>query len=110
MRLCQLPRRPSELWALSDSGYSPAICLDFDFAVLDYWDDYQRHANEEKPVPAPKPLGKGMALGPKYKTNEEIFLLYAPPEPDEVRASDILEPEEIDGLLDYLDETSGPTF
>ena len=105
-----MPRRPSELWELKTAGFSSETCLDFDLAVLDYWDNYQAKASQQKPVPAGPPLGKNMTMGPKYETNEDIFLLYRPPVDDEVAASDILEPDEIEGLLEYLDETTDSMF
>jgi len=80
-RLSQWPQRPSQILNLSGEGFSPAQCLDFDFAVGDFWDWLREKQDEQVPVPAGPELRKGMKLGPKYQTLEQIFELYGAPEP-----------------------------
>jgi hypothetical protein len=78
-RLSQWPRRPSELLNLSGEGYSPEQCLDYDFAVGDYWDWLKAKQDEQKPVREQRELPRGYAWGPKYDTMEQIFDLFDRP-------------------------------
>lgn len=77
MQLSQLPRRPSEIWNLAQSGLSPERCLDFDFAVLDFWDWFQ-HKSEEKVIVKDrgKQPKKGETWGHKYPTVEDVLKQY----------------------------------
>lgn len=95
---------------MPQSGYSPEICLDFDFSVIDWWDWFEGKTNETKPGPAGKPLEKGMTLVPKYTDLEDIFVQYRPPNPELTDVTAILDEEEMEGLLIYLDETTEPAF
>lgn len=94
---------------LPQNGFSPEICLDFDLSVIDFYDWFEARAREKKPVPEGKKLSPGMTLGPRYTDIEDIFALYRPPS-DDALADAILDEEEIEGLLVYLDETTEASF
>ena len=77
MQLCKLPRLPSEVWNLSNLGYDPNQCRDFDFAVIDFNDWYEQKAEERviARVTGRQPKDKEH-WAPKYKTVESILALY----------------------------------
>jgi hypothetical protein len=74
-RLAQWPHRPSTLWNLRAEGYDPAQCLDFDFAVLDWWDRFEgfRKAQKRTVVPASARLGKNQMWAPEYGSDADIL-------------------------------------
>jgi len=75
MRLCQLPRLPSELWNLRSAGYDEETCLDFDLAHITFWDDFEGHRNERKKVTVPQSqrLGPNQAWVPTYAGDGDIL-------------------------------------
>lgn len=57
---------------MSAESYSPAECLDFDLAVMTWWDQFLGMRQEQKQVPnAPQPR-KGYGYGPRY-TDAQII-------------------------------------
>lgn len=63
---------------LPDDGYSPAACLDFDFAVNDFWVMVESRREERvKTAISPKDrLKQNQYWGPKYRSDSEILDLY----------------------------------
>lgn len=78
MLLAQLPQRPSDLWSLPKLGYSPQQCLDFDFALVDFWEWYKSKSEEQvqrRQRPSDK-LKDGYTWVRKYETVDEVLKLY----------------------------------
>ncbi len=61
---------------LPSQGYNPALCLDFDFAVVAFHGWFEGKANEQKPVPEPPPLRKRHVMGARYTDAGQILALY----------------------------------
>jgi hypothetical protein len=63
---------------LDQTSSSAATCLDFDFAVVDFWDWYERTREERVKARQSKAeeLSRGQVWAPKYKTVEAILALY----------------------------------
>lgn len=57
---------------LRDEGYDNAQRLDFDYAVMDWWTQFEGLRREQKQVPIPK-LKQGYTLGPRYANDKAIL-------------------------------------
>ena len=57
---------------LRDEGYDNAQRLDFDYAVMDWWTQFEGLRNAQKLVTAPK-IAPGKTLGPKYPNDKAIL-------------------------------------
>jgi hypothetical protein len=57
---------------LPGDGYEPDQCLDFDFAVMDWWDRFDAYRREQKLVTPPKTNRHQIAV-PKYDSDAEIL-------------------------------------
>jgi hypothetical protein len=90
---------PSRFFKADTRAFSGGNLLDFDHAVLDYWDWVQAKQEEQKPVRAPKPLAKGYTMGRRYASMGDIFALYGPQD-----ASGSIDPDvaaiDLDELMD----------
>ena len=64
--------RPSTLLNLPGDGYDPSQCLDFDLAVLDWWDRFGAFRDERKLAKLPK-IAAGMSYVPKYGSDADIL-------------------------------------
>jgi hypothetical protein len=63
---------------LSSQGYSPDLCLDFDFAVVAFHQWVEAKTNEQKQVSAPPPLRPRHVMGSRYTDMGQILALYGP--------------------------------
>jgi hypothetical protein len=60
------------LWNLRSDGYDAAACLDFDFAVMDWWDRFGAFRQEQK-LSSVQHTPKGRTYVPKYATDADIL-------------------------------------
>lgn len=72
---------PTRWYRADNRAYSDGTLLDFDHAVLDFWEWVQAKQEEQKPVataslPQLPNKGKAHTWGRKYRTMGEIFKLY----------------------------------
>jgi len=61
---------------LPSQGYNPALCIDFDFAVVAFHGWFEGKANEQTQVPEPPPLRKRHVMGARYTDAGQILALY----------------------------------
>lgn len=57
---------------LRDEGYDNAQRLDFDYAVMDWWTQFEGLRNEQKLMAIPK-IPQGKTLGPRYPNDKAIL-------------------------------------
>ena len=100
MRLCRLPRWPSEALRLREElGLDHRECLDFDIACVEYDREMERRENATKEEAAPKGKKRRTVQVPKYEP--EQLLLWQGIDPAQVKSKGI----EIDpGVMAMADE------
>jgi hypothetical protein len=76
--LARLPNRPSDLWSLPSLGYTPSQCLDFDFAIVDFWQWYEATSEEQvqRRIKSSDKLKDGHQWVKKHPTVDEILKQY----------------------------------
>lgn len=89
VRLCRLPRWPSEALRLREElGLDHAECLDFDIACVEYDHEMERREHATKEETAPKKSKKRQTVQvPKYEP--EQLLLWQGIDPAEVKSKGI---------------------
>lgn len=90
------------------AGIWPTTRLDFDFAVVSWWDQFEQFQHERVKGPDPSPkLGKNQAMVPKYDTLEEIFQQFEMADRDKI--AERINPEHLLAAIE-AEEDIDPLF